>query len=189
MYDIVSWFSEVVAVVLAVVILIFVTQLCMAGPRTSRVHPVANVPNQAAESVLTIEMLSSELQSVTNWYQVGINLDLETHNLDKIQHANEEIDQRRLQMLDLWLRRKLNDIWEDVVSALQQMGENGVAESIRQKYIEGRSKLVLRITPSRVRFTTDSGPLDFRIAYRSLRYNNSNNIAVSIQSNVGQKYF
>ena len=46
-----------------------------------------------------------------------------------------------LQMLDLWLQRAPNAAWGDVVSALQQMGENKVAEGIRQKYIREESKL------------------------------------------------
>ena len=146
MYDIVPRLGEVIAVVLAIMILIFVTLLCLARLRPPKVHPVADLPNQAADrNVLTVEILSSELQSVNNWYQLGINLDLETHNLDNIQqnYAPQEIDRQRLEMLDLWLRRKLNDTWEDVVSALQEMGEDGVAESIRQKYIRGISKFGL----------------------------------------------
>ena len=181
MYDIVPWVGEVVAVVLAIMILVFATLLCVAGPRTPKVHPVANVPNQAADrNVLTVEILSSELQSVSNWYQLGINLDLETHNLDNIQqnYAHQEVDQQRLEMLDLWLRRKLNDTWEDVVSALQQMGENRVAESIRQKYIRGRSKFSRLYSALARWFTTDSGPRssEFRFArqYRSLRHNSNN---------------
>lgn len=89
-------------------------------------------------------------------------------------------------MLDLWLRRKLNDTWEDVVSALQQMGENRVAESIRQKYIRGRSEFSRLYSALARWFTTDSGPRssEFRFArqYRSLRHNSNNKTQLSLCS-------
>ena len=50
-------------------------------------------------------------------------------------------ERQMLQMLDLWLQHAPNDAWGDVVSALQQMGQNKVAEGIRQKYIREESKL------------------------------------------------
>ena len=39
--------------------------------------------------------------------------------------------------LDTWLQQTPNASWSDVVSALQQMGENTVAESVQQQYIGG----------------------------------------------------
>ena len=83
-----------------------------------------------------IKNLSSELTTITNWYQLGINLNLQIHELNKIQqdHAHQGNDRQRLEMLALWLRCTPNAVWEDVVSALQQMGENRVAENIRQKH-------------------------------------------------------
>jgi len=42
--------------------------------------------------------------------------------------------------LSLWLRYTSSASWKDVVIALQRMGENALAERIRDKYIEGASK-------------------------------------------------
>ena len=92
--------------------------------------------------ILNVKNLSSELTTITNWYQLGLYLNLQTHDLSKIQqdHAHHGNDRQMLEMLSLWLRRTPNATWEDVVNALQQMGENRVAENIRQKHLRRASK-------------------------------------------------
>ena len=94
-------------------------------------------------NVLSARNLFSELEPVTKWFQLGINLGLQTHRLDKIRQDYHETDQQMLQMLDVWLRREPNASWLDVVNALEEMEENTVAKNIRQKYIRGgiQSKL------------------------------------------------
>ena len=91
--------------------------------------------------ILDAGNLSSELIAVVNWHKLGINLGLPKYELDKIQqdYAHLGNDRQRLEMLDKWLQRTPNATWRDVVRALQQMGENRVAESIRQKD-KGRGK-------------------------------------------------
>ena len=162
MYDIVPWFGEVIAAFLAIMMLVFVTLLCMARSRSSRRGQATDVqylPLPAADtsevhttnaalvpsptdSGLNLKTLSSELATVINWFLLGINLGLPKHELSKIQqsYASQGNDQQRLEMLYLWLQRTPNATWEDVVRALQQMGENTLAENIREKYIRGRSK-------------------------------------------------
>ena len=95
-----------------------------------------------ATDILNVKNLFTELTTITNWYQLGVYLNLQTHELDKIQldHAHQGNDRQMLGMLSLWLRRTPNATWEDVVSALQQMGENRVAEKIRQKHLRRASK-------------------------------------------------
>ena len=85
------------------------------------------------ESRLAAEKLSSELATVVDWYQLGLNLGLPKHELTKIERDYQGNDRRRLEMLDKWLRFTPNAAVGVVVSALKQMGENSVAESIRQK--------------------------------------------------------
>ena len=94
-----------------------------------------------ATDVPDVSVLYSELSTVVNWHQLGLNLGLPKHELDKIERDYQENDRQRLEMSYKWLRRTPNATWEDVVSAVQQMGENRVAENICQKYITGRSKL------------------------------------------------
>lgn len=103
MYDIpIPLFGEVIAP-LAIVILVFVTLLCMTRSRPNRRQRVLYRRLHPSDSALDVQHLSSELQSVTNWYQLGIYLGLETHELDMVQmdYAHQGNDRQRLQMLDL----------------------------------------------------------------------------------------
>ena len=91
--------------------------------------------------VLNAGNLSFELKTVTDWHRLGINLGLQTYELERIEQDYQGNERRMLQMLDLWLQRPPTTPWGDLASALQQMGQNTVADGIRQKYIRGRSKL------------------------------------------------
>ena len=97
----------------------------------SRVH---------ATDGLDVSILSSELETVINWHQLGLNLGLPKYELDKIERDYQRNDRQRLEMLDKWLQCTPNAAWRDVVSALEQMGENRIAENIFQK-CKGISKL------------------------------------------------
>ena len=85
MYDIVPWFGEVVAALLAIMILIFATLLCVARSRAyaSEVQATSLVPSPA-DNVLNLKILSTELVTVINWFLLGINLGLPKHELSKI---------------------------------------------------------------------------------------------------------
>ena len=114
-----------------------------AGSVNSELEVQATVESGVqATDILNVKNLSSELTTITNWYQLGLYLNLQTHDLNKIQqdHAHQGNDRQMVEMLALWLRRTPNATWGDVVSALQQMRENRVAENIRQKYLRRASK-------------------------------------------------
>ena len=98
--------------------------------------------SKPSTDVLNARNLSLELETVTaNWYQLGINLGLQTHDMNKIERDYHGSDHQMLQTLDLWLRRTSTPSWVDVIHALQKMGENRVAESIRQKYFRAGYKI------------------------------------------------
>ena len=107
----------------------------------SEVQATAESGVQATD-ILNVKNLSSELTTITNWYQLGLYLNLQTHDLSKIQqdHAHHGNDRQMVEMLSLWLRRTPNATWGDMVNALQQMRENRVAENIRQKHLRRSSK-------------------------------------------------
>ena len=140
MYDIVPWldFNTFLAFAIAIVGYVVVSWLL-----TVRVQLQATDGCAISKDVLYTKTLASELKAVTaDWYQLGLNLGLETSELKKIRRDIQGSDQQMLETLDLWLRRVPNASWMNLVDALQQMGENRVAEDIRQKYIEGGGKLI-----------------------------------------------
>ena len=137
MSDVTSWLGGIeIFLVLAVVIIGFtamrwltrIPSWVMAQMRRSR-------DRQQGSGVPKVGNLSSELKTVTDWHQLGINLGLETHELLQIERDHQGNERRKLEMLNLWLQRNQKASWGDVVSALKEMEENRVAENIRQKYL------------------------------------------------------
>ena len=133
MYELALWLGGVnTFLFLAIAIVGFVSmRWVIAQLRRSRVQ-AADVPK--------VGELSSELQEVTDWHRLGINLGLQVHELKVIERDFQGNERRKEEMLDLWLRRNPDAGWRDVVSALQRMGENRVAERMRQNYVRGESE-------------------------------------------------
>jgi len=90
---------------------------------------------------LNVRILSDELSTVSDWYQLGIKLGVPDYKLDEIQmsYPTEGCSRWKVKALSLWLRCTPNSSWRNVVRALQQMGENALAERMQQKYIRRRS--------------------------------------------------
>ena len=84
-----------------------------------------------------LQSICNELTSIYDWNTMGLNLGVQDYELAKIQrsHPTEGCDGWKRETISLWLRRTPNSSWKDVVGALQQMGENTLAERIEQKYI------------------------------------------------------
>lgn len=145
MYDIAPLFGKVVVVILAIAILVFVTLLCMTPrSRASGEHSAsgqASYRRMREDTVLNVKTLCAELKRVADWHQLGINLGVPADGLTNVESDHQSNNRRKAQMLDLWLQRTPNATWGDVVSALEEMGENRVAENIRHNHIGERSKL------------------------------------------------
>lgn len=81
-----------------------------------------------------MQLLSCELQSVSNWYVLGIRLGLEPYQLNQIEEKTTDIERRKIEMYDLWLRTTPGASWSHIVTALREMEEITTAERIQQKY-------------------------------------------------------
>ena len=132
MYDTALWPGGVnIFLILAIGIVGIVSvRWMMAQLRGSR-------DRMQATDALKVGDLSFELKTVTDWHQLGTCLGLQTDELKQIELDYQGNERRKKEMLDLWLRRKPNAGWRDVVSALKKMEENAVAERIRQNYVRG----------------------------------------------------
>ena len=83
----------------------------------------------------TLQELSTELDRVERWYELGVNLDFPGHQLREIEQDSPRCSSRcKLEMLDKWLRKSENPSWEAVAKALYLMKEYAVANQIRKKY-------------------------------------------------------
>ena len=91
-----------------------------------------------------VKTLCNELISISNWRKLGLSLGVEDYELDKIERSypTEDCDGWKQKIFSLWLRRTPSSSWRNVVRALRQMGENTLAETIKQKYIGGPASML-----------------------------------------------
>ena len=90
--------------------------------------------------LLNAKNLSFELKRVTNWCLLGINLGVPVYELTRIEQDYKGSEERRLQMLNLWLLGTPTASWGEVVHALELMGECREAERIQRKYVKRERK-------------------------------------------------
>ena len=91
------------------------------------------ISSSIAPATPTLKELSNALDSVVNWYSLGVKLGLEDHELSAIEQ-NYRGDRCKLEMLSCWLRNAKLPTWKAVADALLLMGENRVTWKIRAKY-------------------------------------------------------
>ena len=138
MYDIALWLGGVNVFLVLVIVIVGIVSVWWMIRSLSWIMAQLRDRVQATDTP-KVGDLFSELKLVTDWYQLGIYLGLHTHELMQIERDHQGNERRKQKMLDLWLRRKPDAGWRDVVSALQQNEENRVAERIRQNYVRGES--------------------------------------------------
>ena len=100
-------------------------------------HKVSSVENTLS-GALNVKNLSSELSTVSKWYQLGIRLGLQPSQLRQIeQEVPTDIDRRKTEVVDLWLQSTPGASWRHIVTALREMGDLTTAERIELKYVKG----------------------------------------------------
>ena len=82
---------------------------------------------------LSVKHLLTACKSVTDWYTLGIQLDLTTSQLDDIQvtHHAHGVERLKTKMFDVWLKSSPDASWTDLITALRAMGENTIASEIQ----------------------------------------------------------
>ena len=88
-----------------------------------------------APATPTLKELSNALDSVVDWYSLGVKLGLEDHELrtiDKNFHGDSEGCKH--EMLSRCLRNAKLPTWKAVADALCLMGEHTVAAKIRKRH-------------------------------------------------------
>ena len=77
--------------------------------------------------------LLTELQGVTDWFTLGVWLDVPTPLLVAIRKDHTDTDQCRLEMLSAWSKQEV-PTWPRVVYALGEMGMTELAIALAKKY-------------------------------------------------------
>ena len=84
---------------------------------------------------LTLKNLTNALHEVTDWKNLGIQLNIGYHELEKFaSDYQNKTDQCKPAMLQFWLDSDVNASWEKLVTALDEMKKNRVVKEIIKKY-------------------------------------------------------
>ena len=94
----------------------------------------------AAAATPLLKELSNALDSVVNWYSLGVKLGLEDHELSTIEQNYRGDNERcKAKMLGRWLQIAEFPTWQAVADALCLVGEHKVAAKIQAKHCSSSS--------------------------------------------------
>lgn len=77
----------------------------------------------------------SELKSISNWYSLGMYLEVPPHELQAIQGHSNDNQCCKEAMLAYWQKNCKNPTWAAVIKALNRTDEQKAADEIQRKYI------------------------------------------------------
>lgn len=90
-----------------------------------------------------VAKLLDELKEVTNWFELGVYLEIPTSRLQEINEECKDIEECKIEMLLAWSQIQI-PTWSALVAALTGIGLQSLANKIASKYGELRCNLVAR---------------------------------------------
>ena len=110
--------------------------LVLCGMHASVSNDGSTSLNKSLSTELTVRDVYLALKKVrSRWYTLGFLLELMPERLDVLKEGCiNNVDVCYLKMLHAWHDSDLNSSWDKITWALDQMGENRLAKSIRDKY-------------------------------------------------------
>ena len=92
-------------------------------------------PLPTAPATPTLKELSNALDSVVDWYSLGVQLEVKAHDLATIErNYHGDTARCKLEMLNHYLESGKLPTWKAVADALQLMGKHEVASKIRAEH-------------------------------------------------------
>ena len=83
-----------------------------------------------------LKLLDQELQEVSDWFSLGLHLDIPKAKLDdiKLDPTLRSTQQLRTEMLSVWMQKLPGPSWCRVVKVLMEIGKKKLAHKIALKY-------------------------------------------------------
>ena len=69
-------------------------------------------------------VLTNALRELNDWYDLGLQLDIEDYSQEQFSKENQTIEERKRAMLRFWLKSDGEASWEKLVSALREIQQN-----------------------------------------------------------------
>ena len=85
-------------------------------------------------AALSLKNLTNALSKVDDWEGLGIQLDIEYHELQKIFKDWSTTEERKRAMLQFWLEGNMKPSWEALIAALDKLNLKLIAEEIKREY-------------------------------------------------------
>ena len=84
--------------------------------------------------------LVTACKSVTDWHTLGIQLDLTTSQLNSIYvtYYAHGTDRLKTEMFDVWLKSSPTASWDDLITALEDMGMDRERENVEIVWLTTR---------------------------------------------------
>ena len=73
---------------------------------------------------LTLNELVFKLKKVSDWYKLGVLLDVPIWELKKIEQLNGGVEKYKTELFDFWLKNSEAPTWETIVNAVRQLDRN-----------------------------------------------------------------
>ena len=116
-------------------------------------------------ATLSLKNLIDALHEVDDWQGLGIRLDIEYCDLQKIAKDHPTVEERKYAMLQFWLNKDVQVSWETLLVSLGKMNLKRIAEKIKKEFkipsstqSQGESPLVLSATAQSANVTTEDSP-------------------------------
>ena len=116
-------------------------------------------------ATLSLRNLINALHEVDDWWGLGIQLDIDYHELQKIAEVHSTVERRKSAMLQLWRDKDVQVSWETLLVSLGKMNQKRVAENIKREYqtpfskqSQGEPPLVLSATAQSANVTSVDSP-------------------------------
>ena len=83
-----------------------------------------------------MQLLLTTVRSVSDWHQLGVRLGLEMSQLREIEQSYHTggVSRMKSEMLSLWLKSTPGGSWDELVTALEEMGEKVLAREVAMSY-------------------------------------------------------
>ena len=92
---------------------------------------VTDESSSNSSSSLTVDQLDQKLKDLVRWERFAIHLpEVTTSDTEKISKEFRSVDDQKMELYKLWLRKYKKASWSDVRSALKKIDENSLAEEI-----------------------------------------------------------
>ena len=87
------------------------------------------------DNTLKLKDVVNSIQSVTKWFELGVQLDIKYHVLQKIRNdRRDQTDSCKVEMVHHWLENDVTSSWNKLCDALENINEERVVRQIVDDY-------------------------------------------------------